>query len=142
MFNRKSTPWPINGYLSLVLLWIAILSTSLVFSQRNPSISFISKDKIISIGDTLELKCQVQDADSYPVAWTKLGPNMVFISKGQSVVIPSNRHRIRYDDKDSTYTLLIEKVQEIDAGTYRCEITTSVNSNVSQLIPSWGTDAK
>ena len=104
-----------------------------MLSQRNPTISFISKNKVVNIGDTLELKCQVQDAESYPVAWTKLGNEQVFISKGQSVIIPGHRHHIHYDDKDSTYTLIIDKVQEIDAGTYRCEITTSVNTNVSPL---------
>lgn len=111
----------------LLLLWLM----PLVSAQRNPSISFISKDKVVNIGDTLELKCQVQDAASYPVAWTKLGRDQTFISRGQSVIIPGDRHQILYDDKESIYTLVIRKVQEIDAGIYRCEITTGVNTNVS-----------
>ncbi|XP_017463667.1 PREDICTED: lachesin-like, partial [Rhagoletis zephyria] len=90
---------------------------------RNPSISFISKDKVVNIGDQLELKCQVQDAGNYPVQWSKLGSPQVTLSTSQTIVTPSTRHHIRYDDRDSTYTLLIDKVQEIDAGTYRCEIS-------------------
>ena len=105
-----------------------------VGAQRNPSISFISKQRVVNIGDTLELKCQVQDAENYPVAWTKLGRDQhgqIFISKGKTITLPSTRHHIRYEDSDSTYTLVIEKIQEIDVGTYRCEITTGVNTNVS-----------
>lgn len=115
------------------LLWalaLHLVTVTMVMGQRNPSISFISKDKVINIGDTLELKCQVQDAASYPVAWTKLGRENTFISRNTAIVIPGDRHQLVYSDKDSTYTLIIHKVQEIDVGTYRCEITTSVDKNV------------
>lgn len=113
---------------------VAILSILCLFTlsnaQRNPSISFISKDKVINIGDPLELKCQVQDAQGYPVSWTKLTPQQTFITKGKIIVVPGNRHQIIYNEKDSTYTLRINKIQEIDEGLYRCEITTGVDTNV------------
>lgn len=118
---------------SLPLILIVIYLIDSIQSQRNPTISFISKDKVVNIGDNLELKCQAQDAESYPVSWTKLGNEQVFISKGQSIIIPSNRHQIVFDQKDSTYTLIINKIQEIDAGIYRCEITTAVNSKVIRI---------
>lgn len=116
----------------IVVLLLFVLATGhFVATQRNPSISFVSKDKVINIGDPLELKCQVQDAEGYPVSWTKLQPQQTFISKGKAIVVPGNRHQLIYNEKDSTYTLLISKVQETDVGLYRCEITTGVNSNVS-----------
>ena len=126
-----------------ILIFILFLSSFdsfiMINAQRNPTISFISKDKVVNIGDNLELKCQAQDAESYPVAWTKLSPSadqeQVFISKGQSIIIPSNRHQILYDDRDSTYTLIIEKIQEIDVGIYRCEITTAVNTKIWADVP-------
>lgn len=115
-----------------LLLFLAIEANA----QRNPSISFISKDKVVNIGDTLELKCQVQDAATYPVSWTilgKSGKDPIFISRGQAIIVPGDRHQLFYEERDSTYTLVVNKVQEIDAGTYRCEITTSVSGNVSLL---------
>ncbi|KAJ6219526.1 hypothetical protein RDWZM_005338 [Blomia tropicalis] len=118
-----------------IIVLLFLLCLQLANGQRNPTISFISKNKVVNIGDTLELLCQVQDAASYPVAWTKLGREQTFISKGQSVVIPGDRHHIFYSEGDSTYKLIIEKIQEIDAGIYRCEITTSVNTNYSADVP-------
>lgn len=122
--NYFSIMYYLNKSIQLLLL------VGFTLAQRNPSISFISKEKVVNIGDNVQLKCQAQDTDNYPVSWTKLGPEQIFISKGQSIIIPSDRHQIVYDQKDSTYTLIINKVQEIDVGIYRCEIKTAVNSEV------------
>lgn len=115
--------------LLLFCLLQVIIFLNLVTGQRNPSISFISKDKVVNIGDQLELKCQVQDAGSYPVQWSKLGSPQVTLSTSQMIVTPSTRHHILYDDRENIYTLVIDKVQETDAGTYRCEISIGASSH-------------
>lgn len=111
------------------------LTFSLIVCQQNPTISFISKERVVSIGDSLEVKCQVQYANEYPVVWNKVNKenpnNHLFISRGSTIMVPESRYSVLFDEKQSIYTLIISKVQEIDAGEYRCEITTGISNKVS-----------
>ncbi|CAG2106450.1 unnamed protein product [Medioppia subpectinata] len=106
-----------------------------VHCQQNPTISFITKERVINIGDTIDLSCSVQYARDYPVIWAKINPdnsnNNLFISKGSSLSIPDNRYSIRHDDASSTYTLQISKIQEIDAGHYQCQVVIGTSSRVT-----------
>lgn len=106
-----------------------------VSCQQNPTISFITKERVTSIGDTLDISCSVQYAKNYPVIWAKIDQhnpqNIMFISKGASLSIPDNRYSIRHDDASSTYTLQISKIQEIDAGIYQCQVVISSASRVT-----------
>jgi len=121
--------------LVLYSLLSCVISLGGVVGQQNPTISFITKEKVVSIGDSLEAYCQVQYAKDYPVVWTKVNHdnpnNHLFISRGSTTIIPDSRYSVRFDEKQSIYTLVISKVQEIDAGEYRCEITTGISSKVS-----------
>jgi len=119
----------------LFLVIYSLTLSSIIRAQQSPTISFISKERVVSIGDSLEVHCQVQYAKDYPVVWTKVNKenpnNHLFISRGSTIIIPESRYSVLFDEKQSIYTLVINKVQEIDAGEYRCEITTGISSKVS-----------
>lgn len=103
-----------------------------VYSQRSPTISSISQEKVVNIGDTLELECTVQYASDYSVVWLKIDPqhpsDNLFISSGTNVIVPDQRYAVTYDEYSGKYTLKISKVQEIDKGYYECQIITSPTS--------------
>ena len=104
----------------------------LVFAQQNPSISYISKEQVVEIGDSVELKCTTQYANDYTVTWIKIDPdnqnNNLFISRGQTVNIPHSRYSVRVESPatlhypSTTFVLLIDKIQEVDTGKYSCQI--------------------
>lgn len=54
--------------------------------QSYPEISFISKEKVVNIGDSVTILCSVQYARDYPVEFVKVNKkdprNYLFISKG------------------------------------------------------------
>ncbi|KAI1286821.1 Lachesin [Halotydeus destructor] len=107
-------------------------------AQQNPTISFISKEKIVNIGDTIDLHCSVQYARVYPVIWAKIDRDdptrNLFISKGSSLSIPDNRYSIRHDEASSTYTLQLSKIQEVDSGNYQCQVVISATSRVTAVV--------
>ncbi|RWS06503.1 lachesin-like isoform X2 [Dinothrombium tinctorium] len=115
------------------LFFILFFYANCVHSQT-PIISFISKQRVVNLGDTLELVCQVQHASQYSVNWVLLKnddpSNFLFITKGQRVILSGNRYSVRFDDKLRSYILTIHSVQEVDAGTYHCQIITGSNSKV------------
>lgn len=119
----------------LIIIILFIKSPEPVLGQQNPTISFITKERVSSIGDTLDLSCSVQYAKNYPVIWAKIDQNnptkILFISKGASLSVPDHRYSIRHDDASSTYTLQISKIQEIDAGIYQCQVVISPSSRVT-----------
>lgn len=104
-------------------------------AQQNPTISFITKERVVNIGDTIDLSCSVQYARDYPIIWAKINrenpSNHLFISRGSSLSVPDNRYSIRHDDASSTYTLQISKIQEIDAGQYQCQVVIGPTSRVT-----------
>lgn len=125
------------------LLTILLFLTSLILvqAQQNPSISFISKEQVVEIGDTVSLKCTTQYSKDYPVHWIKVNrenPNTnLFISKGATVNVPNSRYSVYIEEQyggaynyypSRTYTLTIDKIQEVDSGRYSCQIITGTSN--------------
>lgn len=110
------------------LLLICIVNT--VFNQfvdANPTITFITKDQIVNIGDDLELKCNLVDSEGYSIGWTRIDTNTVpnrvtTIARGTSLDVPSDRFYATFDPRQSQYILRINQINEIDAGIYQCQI--------------------
>src|SRR5687767_5559078 len=92
----KQEAWT-HSYRAFLISIIAIMLSypSVVIAQQNPSISFISKEQVVEIGDRVEVKCTTQYANDYPVVWIKVNPdnsnNNLFISRGSTVNIPHSR---------------------------------------------------
>ncbi|XP_071040811.1 lachesin [Parasteatoda tepidariorum] len=109
-----------------LVVFIFIFACDFGFSQRSPTISFISQEKVVDVGDTVELECQVQYAEDYSVVWVKTNPDQpsdqLFISSNTNQIVPGERYAIRFKDDTKTYVLKINKLQEIDAGLYECQI--------------------
>lgn len=114
--------------------------------QATPSITFITKDQIVNIGDELELRCNLADWEGYSIGWTRIdsssAPNRVTtIARGTSLDVPSNRFQASFDARQSQYTLRISQVNENDAGIYQCQIAQgmstphTVRTNVFVRIP-------
>lgn len=93
----------------------------------NPTITFISKDQIVNIGDNLELRCTLADSESYSIGWTRVdkstSPSRVTtIARGTSLDVPSNRFHVSFDQRQSQYILRIDSLNENDAGLYQCQV--------------------
>lgn len=118
--------------LPITIIFLIIGSAT---GQQNPSISSISQEKVVNIGDTIDLHCSVQYAHGYPVIWAKIDhtnpSNNLFISRGSSLSIPDNRYSIRHDEASSTYTLQLSKIQEVDSGIYQCQVVIGTTSRVT-----------
>lgn len=104
---------------------LAALNTACVLA--NPTITFISKDQIVNIGDDLELKCNFVDSGGYSIGWTRFDPNsaprrVTTIARGTSLDVPSDRFHAAFDTRQSQYILRIDQVNENDAGVYQCQI--------------------
>lgn len=125
------------NYVYLILLSLS----SLVTAQQNPSISFISKEQVVEIGDSVELRCTTQYANDYPLTWIKIDPenqnNNLFISRGQTINIPHSRYSVKVENQPSsyypsaTYVLLIDKIQEVDTGKYSCQIIVGTANKIT-----------
>lgn len=117
---------------SILLVFVNIFH--FVVAQRSPTISYISQEKVVNIGGTVELECTVQYAEDYSVIWLKTNPenpsDQLFISSGTNQIVPGNRYSVRYEDHKGTYVLTISKLQEIDAGLYECQIITGPASKL------------
>ncbi|KAI1291772.1 Lachesin [Halotydeus destructor] len=128
--------------MSLIRVLVIICSIAFVSSQQNPTISFVTKEKVVEIGDSVDLICTVQFAGDYPVNWIKVNEensnNYLFISRGATVNVPFSRYSVDvtstpYDSASSTatYTLTISKIQEVDSGRYSCQIVTGSTSKIA-----------
>ncbi|XP_029832537.3 lachesin [Ixodes scapularis] len=115
-----------------VLVFLASL-VCLASCQQSPVISSISQERVVNIGDTVDLECSVQYISEYSVIWVKLneGNNNLFISTGSKIVVPGQRFSIRHDESSSTYTLQITKLQETDTGLYQCQIVIGATSKIT-----------
>ncbi|UYV62932.1 K02A2.6-like [Cordylochernes scorpioides] len=109
------------------------IAKKVVWAQQNPTISFISKEQVHNIGDTAELKCEVQYESQYSVLWNKLNKdnpnNNQVISSGSSLIFNYPRYSIRHEKNG--YILTIKKLQEIDAGLYQCQIVTGSTTKIT-----------
>jgi len=95
--------------------------------HANPTITFISKDQIVNIGDDIEIRCTIADLGSYPIGWTRFdrstSPSRVTtIARGTSLDVPSDRFHTSLEQRQTQYILRIDQVNENDAGTYQCQV--------------------
>lgn len=83
----------------------------LVDAQRFPTISYISQEKIIDIGGSIELECSVQYVRDFPVLWMKVDivdpARTIPLSSGSNLIVKDSRFSLRYDQSSSTYTLQV-----------------------------------
>lgn len=82
-----------------------------VAGQRFPTISYISQEKVIDIGGSIELECSVQYVRDYPVLWIKVdsvdASRTIPLSTGSNLIVKDSRFSLRYDQASSTYTLQV-----------------------------------
>jgi hypothetical protein len=102
----------------------------------NPTITFISKDQIVNIGDDLELKCNFADPGGYSIGWTRSDttsspPRVTTIARGTSLDVPSDRFHASFDTRQSQYILRIDQINENDAGVYQCQIAQGTSTPVT-----------
>ncbi|CAH0549583.1 unnamed protein product [Brassicogethes aeneus] len=105
------------------------------YSQRSPTISYISQMQIKDIGGTVELSCSVQYTADYSVIWMKVNKDQsgysLPISTGSSLILHDSRFSLRYDPSSSTFLLQIKDIQETDSGYYQCQILISPSNRVT-----------
>lgn len=53
-----------------------------------------------------------------------------FFHAGTQVNIPDSRYQVDYHPQNHTYTLTLEKVQELDTGLYACQIVAGLSNKV------------
>lgn len=122
------------GRTSYVIVLFASLF-SIVTSQRFPTISYISQEKVIDIGGSIELECSVQYVRDFPVLWIKVDnvdpSRTIPLSTGSNLIVKDSRFSLRYDQASSTYTLQIKDIQENDQGKYQCQVLLTVTEKIS-----------
>lgn len=132
-----------NFVVFLLSIILYCLTTLFTITGANPTITFISKDQIVNIGDNLELKCTIADSLGYSFGWTRIdkstSPSRVTtIARGTSLDVPSNRFQASFDQKQSQYSLRINQLNENDAGFYQCQVAQGISkagTNVFVRIP-------
>lgn len=120
--NNLIQSLPFHGGKSILLLLAAAFVSHIV--TANPTITFITKDQIVNIGDDLELRCNLVDSEGYSIGWTRIDntQRVTTIARGTSLDVPSDRFYATFDPRQSQYTLRISQINENDAGIYQCQI--------------------
>ena len=93
----------------------------IIIGQQEPSISFISKEKIADLGQQVELVCRITNAENYGTQWIKSIAN----SSPLLLATGANTFDQRFQaetGKDGSYKLIISDVRETDVGKYLCRI--------------------
>lgn len=88
----------------------------------------------------MKLTCSVENVTDSPVLWIKLdkenGP--LTISYLDFLILRDDRFSVRHDSAKSTYTLEIKRLEEMDGGTYQCQVlmgaTKRVTANVKVMV--------
>lgn len=87
-----------------------------VYSQRSPTISYITQTQIKDIGGTVELSCSVQYTQDYSVIWMKVDKTdnsySLPISTGSSLILHDSRFSLRYDPVSSN--IIWKNILELD----------------------------
>lgn len=122
--------WSLRDHVAYII--ILFTASMIIFNQvtrvcANPTITFLSKDQIVNIGDNLELKCNLVDSQGYSIGWTRIDTStqpsrVTTIARGTSMDVPSDRFHASFDPRQSEYVLRIDQINENDAGIYQCQI--------------------
>lgn len=106
---------------------LVLLLELCTYVRASPTITFISKDQIVNIGENLELKCNLADFEGYSIGWTRIDTTSApiratTIARGTSLDVPSDRFHAYFDSRQSQYMLRIDQINENDAGVYQCQV--------------------
>ncbi|KAG8171708.1 hypothetical protein JTE90_006841, partial [Oedothorax gibbosus] len=97
-----------------VVFFLYLCCFNKLAGQRSPTISFISQEKVVNIGDTVQLDCSVQYAEDYSVIWLKTNPDnpsdQTFISSGTNQIVPGDRYGVTFTEATGTYALKVSEV--------------------------------
>ncbi|CAH0384372.1 unnamed protein product [Bemisia tabaci] len=102
--------------------------------QRSPTISYISQEQIKDIGGNAEIVCSVSYAEEYPVLWSKTDKKKqtsLLISTGTTLILKSERFKIRHVPASMSYVLTINDLQETDAGVYQCQVIITLQNKIT-----------
>ncbi|XP_074604394.1 lachesin-like [Brevipalpus obovatus] len=128
----------------LIFCHLLTLFVDLINGQQEPAISFISKEKIASLGESIELICETAYASGNSVQWIKANEGgITLLSTGNTVSIPDDR--IVLNNINEKFKLRIDRIVENDKGRYLCRIqmptkTIEASVNVTVRIPPVITD--
>lgn len=129
----------------LIFCHLFSLLIDLLNGQQEPTISFISKEKIASLGESIQLICETAYASGYSVQWIKATDGgLTLLSTGNSISIPDPRFSLNKNNEK--FELRIDRIVENDKGRYLCRIqmpsATAVEAsvNVTVRIPPVITD--
>ena len=133
-------------YLGLLASVIIFVCHYVVLTFGIPTITFITKNQIVNIGDDLNLRCNLADVGGNQYGWYRADSNngqgrTQVIARGNHLDIPSSRFSPSFDSRTLQYNLRISQLNENDAGVYLCQISSGLNvlqtakTNVSVRIP-------
>ncbi|XP_074593391.1 lachesin-like [Brevipalpus obovatus] len=128
----------------LIFCHLFSVYVDLINGQQEPAISFISKEKIASLGESIELICETAYASGNSVQWIKANEGgITLLSTGNTVSIPDDR--IFLNNINEKFELRIDRIVENDKGRYLCRIqmptkTIEASVNVTVRIPPVITD--
>lgn len=120
--------------LVLPLLLLSFLAVIIHQTLAYPSITFLTKDQIVNIGDSLELRCDFADNDGFSVGWTRIDASsnrVTTIARGTSLDVPSDRFVAILNGRQSQYSLKISQINENDAGIYQCQVAQGTSMPVT-----------
>ncbi|GAB6018807.1 hypothetical protein CHUAL_000468 [Chamberlinius hualienensis] len=123
-------------YKILVAGYLLLFALSIGYCERNSTtISFITREQVVDIGETVNLNCSVQFGQDYPVLWVKLEPTSpsgpLTLSINGAMIIREDRFALRYEPSNNTYTLQIKNVQKSDVGTYQCQVVINISNKIT-----------
>ncbi|XP_052806735.1 titin-like [Mya arenaria] len=85
----------------------------------------------VARGDTATIVCDIAGTFAYP-RWDD-GTNTIYVAEGTSIFNPSTTDS-RWARSSDTKNLIISSIEDSDAGTYRCSITTpTIDSYTARL---------
>lgn len=126
----------IFSFATVIILFECLCRHHQPFAWANPTITFISKDQIVNIGDDLELRCNFAEPEGYSIGWTRSDTSsqpsrVTAIARGTSLDVPTERFHVNFDSRQSQYILKIDQINENDAGVYQCQIAQGTSMPVT-----------
>lgn len=119
--------------------FVLIVLPSLCFGQdeESPSITKISSSQIKSVGEDVELECVVTNLNNYVVVWQLKSDSLAtqILTAGFLRITANERYSLNTLQRDvnEIYTLKIKNVQENDAGTYQC-LVSSLRPTIADVV--------